>query len=305
MKNLNLKTVLKLSALLSMLALASCGGGGGGGGGGTYPGSGSGTGTGSGTSTSTYGAYTSPNILASEFVSALNNVDGTYSSAVQLYSNETLRSQQAGQEQWFVIWDAKYSEYKAVSLNYVRTIVYYDYYSNNRAVASEFRSIERGDILAGRVNGDTYGNDYEVVDYNVGSGYYEGRNSGYLYEDEAGTTDVSLMAREQEKKKFYEKAAKVSFAYNVSLETSMSMVTLGSKIEKMLSRGGGELTVEDQSALLSDLKTLTGVSLQEIAEAAQNQKSKQEVLAKIADKIGTTSQNLEQKFLPEVFGVTL
>lgn len=287
-----------------MLALASCGGGGGGGGGGstgggTIPGGSTGGGT------STYGAYTSANILASEFVTALNNVDGTYSSAVQLYTNETLRSQQAGQEQWFVIWDAKYSEYKAVSLNYVRTIVYYDYYSNNRAVASEFRSIERGDILAGRTSGDTYGNDYEVVDYNTSSGYYEGRNSGYLYEDEAGTTDVSLMAKEQEQKRFYEKAARVSFTYNVSLETSMSMVTLGSKIEKMLSRGNGELTADDQSALLSDLKTLTGVSLEEIAQAAQDQKAKKDVLAKIADKIGTTSQNLEQKFLPEVFGVTL
>lgn len=303
MKTLNLKNALKLAALVSMLALASCGGGGGGGGGstgGTIPGGSTGGG-----STSTYGAYTSPNILASEFVSALNNVDGTYSSSVQLYTNETLRSQQAGQEQWFVIWDAKYSEYKAVSLNYVRTIVYYDYYSNNRAVASEFRSIERGDILAGRVSGDTYGNDYEVVDYNTGSGYYEGRNSGYLYEDETGTTDVSLQAREQEKKRFYEKAAKVSFTYNVSLETSMSMVTLGSKIEKMMSRGGGELTVEDQSALLSDLKTLTGVSLEEIAQAAQDQKAKKDVLAKIAEKLGTSSQNLEQKFLPEVFGVTL
>jgi len=304
MKTLNLKNALKLAALVSMLALASCGGGGGGGGGGSTGGTSPGGSTGGG-STSTYGAYTSPNILASEFVTALNNVDGTYSSSVQLYTNETLRSQQAGQEQWFVIWDAKYSEYKAVSLNYVRTIVYYDYYSNNRAVASEFRSIERGDILAGRVSGDTYGNDYEVVDYNTGSGYYEGRNSGYLYEDEAGTTDVSLQAREQEKKRFYEKAAKVSFTYNVSLETSMSMVTLGSKIEKMMSRGGGELTVEDQSALLSDLKTLTGVSLEEIAQAAQDQKAKKDVLSKIAEKLGTTSQNLEQKFLPEVFGVTL
>lgn len=292
MKYLNLNTILKLSALLSMLALASCGGGGGGG-------------VSTGGSTSTYGAYASPSILASEFVSALNTVDGTYTTAVQLYTNETLRSQQAGQEQWFVIWDAKFSEYKAVSLNYVRTIVYYDYYSNNRAVASEFRSIERGDILAGRTSGDSYGNDYEVVDYSANSGYYEGRNSGYLYEDEAGTTDVSLMAKEQEKKRFYEKAARVSFTYNVSLETSMSMVTLGSKIEKMLSRGGGELTAEDQSALLSDLKSLTGVSLEEISQAGQDAKAKKTVLAKIADKIGTTSQNLEQKFLPEVFGVTL
>ena len=295
----NLLNLLKVSMLLALTTLVSCGGGGSSGGG-----SSSSSGSSSG-STSSYGAKTSPNVLASEFVAALNSNDGTYSSAVQLYTNETLRSGQAGQEQWFVIWDAKYSEYKAVSLNYVRTIVYYDYYSNNQAVASEFRSIERSDILAGRSNGDTYGNDYEVVDYHSTTGYYEGRNSGYLYEDEAGSTDVSLLAKEQERMKFYEKAAKVSFAYSVSIETSMSMVTLGSKIEKMLSHGNGELTSEDQVALMGDLKTLTGVSLEEISAAAQDSKAKSDVLAKIAKKIGTSSQNLEQKFLPEVFGITL
>jgi hypothetical protein len=299
----NLKTLLKVSMLLALTTLVSCGGGGGGS---TSSGSSSSGGTsGGGAPASTYGSYASPNILASEFVAALNSTDGTYSTAVQLYTNETLRSQQAGQEQWFVIWDAKFSEYKAVSLNYVRTIVYYDYYSNNKAVASEFRSIERSDVLAGRYNGDTYGNDYEVVDYHSTTGYYEGRNSGYLYEDETGSTDVSLLAKEQEKMKFYAKAARVSFAYSVSIETSMSMVTLGSKIEKMLSHGNGELTSEDQVALMGDLKTLTGVSLEEIAAASQDSKAKSDVLAKIAAKIGTSSQNLEQKFLPEVFGITL
>jgi hypothetical protein len=281
----NIQTLLKISLLATLMALVSCGGGGGG--------------------HSTYGPKTSPSILASEFVSALNSVDGTYSTSVQLYTNETLRSTQPGQEQWFVIWDAKYSEYKAVSLNYVRSVVYYDYYSNNRAVASEFRSIERSDILAGRSNGDTYGNDYEVVDYHSSTGYYEGRNSGYLYEDEAGTTDVSLLAKEQEKMNFYGKAAKVSFVYNVSLETSMSMVTLGAKIEKMLSHGNGELTANDQAALLGDLKQLTGVSIEEIQQAGNNSKAKADVLAKVAEKIGTSAQTLEQKFLPEVFGIVL
>lgn len=281
------KLLLNLSLLVSLLTLASCGGGSGG----------SSTG-------STYGAYMSTSILASEFVSALNNVDGTYSTAVQLYANQTVRSQIPGQEQWFVIWDAKYSEYKAVSLQYVRSIVYYDYYSNNTAVASEFRSIERGDILAGKVNGDKYGNDYEVVD-RLSSGYYSGRNSGYLYEDEAGTTDVSLLAKEQEQIKFYQKATKISFAYNVSLETSMSMVTLGSKIEKMMSRTNGELTQDDQAAILNDMKSLTGVDLAELQKASEDSKVKADVLAKVAAKIGTSSQNLEQKVLPEVFGITL
>ncbi len=297
-------TVLKLSLLTSALTLVSCGGGGGGSTGGSTGSSSTVSTGGSSSSTSTYGPHTSANILASEFVSSLNSVDGTYSSAIALYTNEALRSQQIGQEQWFVIWDAKYSEYKAVSLNYVRAIVYYDYYSNNSAVASEFRSIETSDILSGHFSGDTYGNDYEVADL-LSSGYYQGRNSGYLYEDETESTDVSLMAQEEEQAKFYSKAAKVSMAFNVSIETSMSMVTLGSKVEKMLSRTNGELTLEDQSALLSDLKTLTGASMQDIQKAAEGSKEKAEVLEKIAAKLGTSAQNLEQRILPEVFGITL
>ena len=281
------KAFLKLSMLAMLAVLASCGGGGGGGGGG-----------------STYGTYYSPNILASEFVSSLNSVDGTYSSRVELYTNETLRSAVAGQDDWFVIWDAKFGEYKAVSLQYIRSIVYYDYYSNNRAVANEFRNIERDDIVAGDLNGDYYGNDYEVVD-RLSSGYFEGRNSGYLYEDEATSTDVSLLAKEQEQRKFFDKAAKVSFVYNVSIETSMSMVTLGSKIEKMLSRANGELTEEDQAALVGDIKSLTGVSLEELKAASEDSAKKEEVLSKVAAKIGTTATSLEQKFLPEVFGITL
>ncbi len=280
-----MKALLKLSLLSMLITLASCSGGG-------------------STSPSTYGLYSSPNILASGFVNSLNSVDGTYNTSVVLYTNETLRSFAPGEDDWFVIYDAKYSEYKAVSLQYIRSIYYYDYYSNNRAVASEFRSIERSDINAGRINGDRYGDDYEVVN-RLSSGYYEGRNSGYLYEDEANSTDVSLMAKEQEQKKFFVKAAKVSLVFNVSLETSMSMITLGSKIEKMLSRANGELTEQDQVALMADLKSLTGVSMEEMKAASEDSAKKEDVLAKIAAKIGTSAQNLEQRFLPEVFGITL
>ena len=183
-------------------------------------------------------------------------------------------------------------------------MTYYDYYANNRAVASEFRRIETSDVAAGKLNGDLYGDDYEVVD-RISSGYYEGRESGYLYEDETGSRDVSLLAKEQEQAKFFDKAAKVSFAYNVSIQTSMSMITLGSKIEKMLSRANGELTQEDQLALSGDIKTLTGVSIEELQKASEDSAAKEDVLAKVAAKIGTSAQNLEQKFLPEVFGITL
>lgn len=284
------KMLVKLSMVSLLAVLASCGGGGGGGGGGSH--------------SSTYGVYQSPSILASQFVTSLNSVDGTSSTSIQLYTNETIRSGIAGQDDWFVIYDAKFGEYKAVSLQYIRSVTYYDYYSNNNAVAREFRKIETNDVIAGDLNGDYYGNDYEVVDL-VAGGYYLGRNSGFYYEDEAGSTDVSLMAREKEQEKFFAKAAKVSFTYNVSIETSMSMVTLGAKVEKMLSRTSGDLTEADETALMSDLKILTGVSMAEIKKASESTTAKEEVLAKIAAKIGTSAQNLEQKVLPEVFGINL
>lgn len=284
-----MKKLLPLSLLGLMVTLASCGGGGGGGGGGGSQGP---------------SKQTSPYISSSAFVSALNSVDSTFSTKLMLTENQTYRSTLAGQDDWFVVWDASFQEYKAVSLQYVRSIAYYDYYSSNQAVASEFRNIEANDVKYGRYDGDYYGADYEVVDYR-NDGYYKGRNSGYLYEDEATTTDVSLMAKEEEQKKFLDKASKVSFVYNVSLETSLSLVTLGEKVEKMLSRGYGELTQEDQLALTKDIQDLTGVTLSEVQDAATGAVAKEDVLNKIADKIGTSASNLEQKILPEVFGINL
>ena len=279
----NMKTfLLKLSTLSLLAMLASCGGGG------------------SPSKATSYGVYKSPTVSATQFVSSLNSVDGTYSTSIQLYSDQTLRSTIAGQDDWFVIYDAKFGEYKAVSLQYIRSLTYYDYYSNNNAVASEFRSVESSDIVGGKLNGDYYGDNYEVVDLQS-SGYYSGRNSGYLYEDEVDSKDVSLMAKEQEQKKFFSKASKISFVYNLSIETSLSMVTLGAKVEKMLSRANnGDLTEDDQLALQTDLKKLTGVSMDDIKKASESSAAKEDVLAKIAAKIGTSSQNLEQK----IYGTT-
>ena len=73
----------------------------------------------------------------------------------------------------------------------------------------------------------------------------------------------------------------------------------------MLSRTNGALTEADQAALLSDLKTLTGASMDEIKKASEDSQAKADVLAKVAAKIGTSTQNLEQRVLPEVFGITL
>ena len=45
--------------------------------------------------------------------------------------------------------------------------------------------------------------------------------------------------------------------------------------------------------------------MEEIQKASQDSSAKADVLAKIADKLGTSASNLEQKILPEVFGITL
>ncbi len=263
--------------------------------------------TGGGGSTSTYGAYYSPTASVSQFVSALNsiegyNADGSY---VELYTDETIRSTYAGEDNWFVIYDDKYNEYKAVSLEYIRSIVYYDYYSNATSLAREFRSIERDDINYGDINGDFWGDDYEVVDYDYWTNTFIGRNSGFQYEDEAATTDVSLMTAELEQKEFIKKAANVSFAFNVGIETSMSLVTLGKKAEELVQKSGGELTTADELALTNDLQKLTGVSLAEVMAAANDQAAQDDLVGKIADKIGTSASNLENKILPELFGLQL
>tara|TARA_R100000656_G_scaffold57310_1_gene44859 strand:+ start:257 stop:1123 length:867 start_codon:yes stop_codon:yes gene_type:complete len=281
--------LLKGAALLSATTmLVACSGGGGGG-------------------TSTYGAYYSPTASVSQFVNALNNIEGYNAdqSYVELYTDETIRSTYAGEDDWFVIYDDKYNEYKEVSLQYIRSIVYYDYYSNSTALAREFRSIERDDIAYGDINGDYWGDDYEVVDYDYWTNTFIGRNSGFQYEDEVATTDVSLMTAEVEQKEFIKKAAKLSFAFNVGLETSLSLVTLGQKAELMIKKTGGELTVDDQAALTSDLQRLTGVSLSEVMAAANDDAAKEDLVGKIADKIGTSASNLENKILPELFGLEL
>lgn len=281
---MNKNLLLKMTVLAMFVTLVSCGGG--------------------NARKQVWGARQSSSILASEFVNALNSVDGTYSSSVELYSNETLRSQVAGQDDWFVIWDAKFAEYKAVSLQYIRSIVYYDYYSNNNGVAKEFRTIESSDILAGRTNGDTFGNDYEVVDRTI-LGYYEGRQSGYLYEDGLESKDVALLAQEKKFSEYAVKAAQVSMVYSLDLTAAARMVQVGKIIENMKTSENGELTEKDSLAIAGMVQSLTGVTIDDMNAALENKAKKEEVLSKMAASLGTSAQNLEQKILPSVFGITL
>ncbi len=297
MKNLvnNAWNVLVLTALAT--TLASCGGGGG-----------SSSSSSSGGSYHGPDFYSSPNITATKFVDALNDVDeaGYYDENELI--KDTYETERAGD--WFVIWDEKNMEYVAVDLDYIKTLEYIDYYSNQYdETASEFRDQQADDEYWNGLIGDGFGDDYEIVDY-VGEDYwgdpvFEGIDSGYLYEDEEESHDVSLMAGEQEQKQFYTKAAQVSFTYNVDMKTSLALVTLGKKVENMLVKTNGELTAEDQAALMGDLVSVTGVSLDELNEAAQSPEKKEALVETIAEKIGTSADNLENRLLPEVFGLSL
>jgi hypothetical protein len=280
-----MKMAKTLSAIAILGTLASCGGGGG---------------------TSTYGLYSSPYITANGFVNALNDVDGAPvfdESEVILYTDETIRSATPGEEDWFVIYDAKYDEYKAVSLQYVRALSYYDYYSNNFSTADEFRQVESDDIFAGFTNGDLFGDDYEVADL-IGGVFY-GRESGFAYEDEVETMDVNLMAGEKERVETAKKVMGISLAYSVSPEAAYSLASLGKKVETMVKKGASqeELTEEDQAVLMKDLEHITGVTLEEVIAAGVTEAGKQEVFNKVADKLGTSAQNVEDKILPELFGL--
>lgn len=247
-------------------------------------------------------SQTSPTITPTEFVAALA---GAVSSDLILDTHETLRTQKLGGAGWFVIYDRMAFDYKAVNLRFLREQIYFDHMASNYGIAAQFRS----DVNNNENNGDSNGvpnlDAYEVVDYNKNTGYYEGRLSKHLYEDEGETTDVSLLAKEKELERFFKQAANISIKYNLGIETSMSLVTLGAKVEKMLNRNYSKLTDEDQSVLINDWKILTGFSLQEIQESSSDSKTKAKMMEKIAKKVGTSTTSLEQKLLPEIFGIVL
>lgn len=291
MKKSNMKTLTNSLFLCGMLTLASCSGGSGGGG--SYGGGGG---------SSTYGAYSSPLASANQFVDSLNYVDGA-NSFVELYGDETIRSAIPGEDSWFVIWDDKYGENKAVSLEYIRSIVYYDYMANTDALASEFRAIESDDIAAGDLYGDYYGDDYEVVDYDPITGIYYGVNSGYEYEDSEETTDVSLMAAESQEMKFFKKASAISYEFSVSISTAMGLVTLGDKVSSMTAKG--DLSAEDMAVIGADIEKLTSVSVADLMAAAVDPSAKDAAVEKAATKLGTTAANIEQRILPELVGIEL
>lgn len=254
---------------------------------------------------SSYGPRSSVNVSPQAFINALNQIDPQFANSYLVRNTwESERTYMPGQEEWFVIFDAKYGQYKAVSLQYIRSIVYYDYYANTRGLASAFRSIENDDRRNWSFNGDRWGDDYEVADYDYYTDLFFGRNSGFAYEDEQDTFDVSLMQSEREEREFIEQAAAVSYQFSLSIESSMSLISFGQKIQSMMNRSSG-FTAEDQKAIMSDLEQFSGVSVQELFAGLNDSRAREDVLARVADQIGTTASSLEHQILPEIFGLSL
>ena len=274
-----MKNTFSLISVLALIILASCGGGSGG----SY--------------------HSSPYITSHGFVQALNDVDGYYDNELVKHELDTFRTY-TDSEDWFVIWDAEWGSYVAVSLQYIRAIEYYDFYASNYGTAEEFRFIQDDDYFYTGYIGDGYGNDYEEVSY-IGGNTYRGLDTGYLYEEGEESLDVSLMAKEDEEKEFFQKASNVSVAYNMSIKMSLTLVTIGAKVEKMLDKNSGEMTEADQQVLSNDIQKVAGFSLAELSEATKNEEKKEQVLEQLAKKMETSTESLESKILPELFGIEI
>ena len=70
-----------------------------------------------------------------------------------------------------------------------------------------------------------------------------------------------------------------------------------------MKKGKSEILPEDQKALTADIERLTGKTFKDVLAASTDSKKKAELLKDVAKKIGTTTGNLENRLLPEVFGV--
>ena len=283
-----MKTIGKMLLVLSTSSfLVSCGGGAG------------------GTSGSS-GYYSSPYVTASGFVSALNSVDGSYNNELVKDKYDTDRND----EDFFVIWDAEYGEYVGVSLDYLKTIQYYSYYSSNRQLGDEFRDIQSDDDFFGGLIGDGYGDDYEIVDYQYtdyfGEDHFRGIDSGLMYADNEETKDVTLMVADKQESDFYKKASMISVLYDMDIKKAAEVVSLGDKLEVMVANSDGiELTEKDQLVLSSDIERLTGKTAADFQKALEDQESKEELLSDVAKTMKVSADTLENKLLPELLQIEL
>ena len=285
--------------LVMALTLVSCGGGGGGRSGGGSNNSG---GSNNGGSTSTYGLYTSSSISGNQFVNALNDFDGADLSELMVDEYNTIRSNMAGEDLWFVIYDGGISEYVSINLYELRRVQYYAYARDDVSLAGEYASIVDYDLDNGYEWGD--GVLYNIVDPFIEDGvqYYEDYD-GYIYNKGKETTDLSLMAAQAEDEKVLHRASALSLTYSLNKDSAIRLAKFGNKVENMMKEGS--LSLSNIDDLAGDLQGIANISVTDLLEAATNESSRDALVEKVANDVGMPASTLKQKLLPELFGVNL
>ncbi len=265
-------------------------------------------GRGGSSSSSTYGKYTSPYVSAQGFVSALNSVDPSY------YDYNTLEKDEYDslREGFFVYYDAKYDEFVGVDLTYLRTLAYWDYYSNNQGLADEFRDVQADDAwYYDGLIGDGWGEDYEIVDftgsYDInGNPIFVGFDSDMLYEDEEQTMDTGLMAADDSQLEMFNKASLYSQAFKLPADKALSLVTMEKEMVRMLENAqNGELQAQDAEAIANNIKHFTGKSVDEFMAAKEDLNAREKIIDDVAAHLGTTTQNIEDVILPELLSIEI
>ena len=243
-------------------------------------------------------------LTASKFVSNLNTLDNDNSTIFTHYDSELLKDvDQSKRSGWFVIWDDKHSENRAVRLEYIR---------EKLNGAPKYREESDNDLTIGGILHDLLfgGNeaDYEDVDYigkdAFGQNIYEGQSSGLLYEDQEKTYDVSLLAGEAAYRKKVKKSARLSYLYQLDIKTSFALVSLGEKVEEKLGSGSGDITLADEIALMKNLSEVVGVSINELTQI-EDIETQEQTLEKISKNIGVSMTSLREKIIPGIFGIDL
>lgn len=297
-------TLLTIALTLTLVSCGGSGGGGGKGGGGGHGGGsgGSGSGSGGGT-TSTYGLYSSTSISGQVFVNALNDLDGVDLNELMVDEYSTVRSQVEGESLWFVIWDDGIEQYVSIDLFELREVQYYAYKRNDVNLAAEYASYVSDDYDNELYDGD--GVLYNIVDPFIGvdgQEYYEDID-GWIYNEQAKTTDVNLMASKQENKKLFHRASALSLTYSINHEAAIRLAKLGTKVEGMVKEGS--LSLSNLNELSADIQGMTGISVGDMLRAAVDKDLRAELIKKVADDAGTTPKVIEKELLPELFGVEL
>lgn len=237
----------------------------------------------------------------------------------EIMKNDTLRD-----KDWIVIWDANNHAYKAVDVGYLRQIeiserqrvhgtseeFYEKYIGEDEYGNSDYSTYYNSPVIISRTGEIFIGDDtptadtWEYVTYDRENNIFTGTTTGFKYEDEEATYDVSLMTAEKEETERYQRVGNLSAHFQMSVQTSMALVQL-SDFAMRASKQNGGFTKNDQLAFESGLSSIAGVTAGDVIKAIATGSDETEIVEKIAKKIGTSSANLKDRILPELFGIEL